>query len=162
MDYLSPDDVDFESMRSGGPGGQHGDRRATAVRLRVEINDIPVADEQRDFLRDHLPPRHRTKDNELIVENSDSRSQKRNRENALRQANEVIEQAIEEGQHQREAEKRKKRSEKRKSGGGGGEKDIKEEQRKRRRSETTDDLIEEAFEEDPDTMERYVEENDDE
>lgn len=156
MSVLTLDDVSFEATRSGGPGGQHGDRRSTSVRLRVEIDDIPVDDDQKEDLREHLPPRCKTKDDELIIENSDSRSQRQNRKNALRRANEVIDQALERARSKREKERRRRRS-RNKSGGGGGERDIKEELKKRRRSETTDDLLEQAFRQDPETIKEFLE-----
>lgn len=162
MGLLGMNDVEFESMRSGGPGGQHGDRRATAVRLRISIDEIPIKEERREDLRDYLPSRYLTEGDELIVQNGDTRSQRQNREKALEQANDAIRDALEQASDQREKQRRQRRV-KKSSGGGSGERDIKEEQKKRRRSETTDDLLEQAYEEDPETMESYVEddENDD-
>ncbi|MFB6345367.1 MAG: peptide chain release factor-like protein [bacterium] len=155
MSYLSMDQVDFETMRSGGPGGQHSDRRATAVRLRIPIEDVPVDDDQKKDLKCHLPPRLTTKDSEILIENGDSRSQRENRKNALEQLNEEIEAALKRGRRKREKKRRKQRLEN-KSGGGGGSKDIDEVQKKRRRSESTDDLLQEAFEQDPDGMKRFI------
>lgn len=150
--------VEFETMRSSGPGGQHANRSATAVRLRVPIDDLPLSDREKEFVREHLPPKNRTKDGELIVHVGTSRSQQENRKRALKTAAEEIDRALEvgrEGQRRRQRTRRIKQS---RRGGGGGERDIKEEQQKRRRAETTDDLLEEAYEEDPDLLGRYVEE----
>ncbi len=163
MEDLSEQDVDFESARSGGPGGQHGDRRATAVRLRVEFEDLPSTDEELEFVRDHLPPKNRTKDGELLVEIGGSRSQRENRKKALSVANEEIRKAIEKGRQQRRKKSYKKRVQRRTSGGGGGggNKDIHEVQKKRRRSETTDDLLEQAYEEAPELLEESADEEHD-
>lgn len=155
MENLTENDVDFQSARSGGPGGQHGDRRATAVRLRVDFEDLPVSDDELEFIREHLPPKNRTKDGELLVGIGGSRSQRENRKRALKVANEELEKAIEKGRQQQRKESYKKRVQRRSSGGGGGggDKDIHEERKKRRRSETTDDLLEQAYEEAPELLE---------
>lgn len=164
MTYLSESDVEFEAARSGGPGGQHGDRRATAVRLRVHFDDIPLNDEERGFLEEHLPPKNRTQDDELLVEIGGSRSQRENREQALKLANEEIEKALEAGRQARQEKKYKKRVRRRSAGGGaggGGEENLHEKRKKRRRSETTDDLLRQAYEQDPDLLGEYSESDED-
>lgn len=153
---LTEKDVEFETTRSGGPGGQNVNRRSTAVRLRASIDELPLSEEEKGFVQEHLPPKNRVKGGGIIVENADTRSQHQNRKRALEVANEVIQEAIERGRQAKKRRKRKKRIS-RGAGGGGGEKDIREEQKKRRRRETTDDLLEEAYSEDPDFMQRYLE-----
>lgn len=153
MTYLEESDVEFEAARSGGPGGQHGDRRATAVRLRVPFEDIPLNDEERKFFEENLPPKNRTKDDEMLVEIGGSRSQRQNRKKALEVANEEIEKALEAGRQARRKKNYKQRVQRRSAGGGsggGGEEDLHEKRKKRRRSETTDDLLEQAYEQAPD------------
>jgi ribosome-associated protein len=72
---------------SGGPGGQHANRSATAVRLRLDITASSLPDEVRSKLR------HRIGDHiEVVV--SDSRSQYRNRVLARRRMREKIEEAL--------------------------------------------------------------------
>jgi ribosome-associated protein len=156
---LKENQVEFEAMRSGGPGGQHGDRRATAVRLRVKISDLPLTDEKKEFLREYLPPKNKTKDNELIVQCGEHRSQKQNRKEALRLAQDEIEKAIQAGRQERDKKKHKRRYRKKGGGSGGDQEDIHEKQKKQRRAETTDDLLKEAYEQDPENMDRYFEEN---
>lgn len=163
---LTEDDVEFEAMRSGGPGGQNVDRRATAVRLRIAVDEVPLPEEERDFLREHLPPRRLTDSNEIIVENAEHRSQKQNRRRALEILNREIEEALEAGRRAREKQKRRRRAERGGgSGGGGGEgsdEDPGEQRRRRYRSETTDELLEEAYREDPDRLGKYLDGEDDE
>lgn len=157
MEDLTENDVDFETMRAGGPGGQNVDRRATAVRLRVRIEDLPLEDEKKAWVKEHLPPRHRTQDGEILVENADTRSQQKNRRRALDVANEQIQRAVERGRQARKQQQRKRRIERGRGGGDSGEEDIRETQKRRRRRETTDDLLEDAYEEAPDLIERYLE-----
>lgn len=156
---ITEDDVTFESTRSGGPGGQHANRRSTAVRLRARIDELPLTDEEKQFVHEYLPPKNRTKQGELLVENAEFRSQRQNRRRALEIANQEIEEAIENGRQAREKQRRKKRVEQSRGGGGGGSsrEDVRDKRRRRYRSESTEDLLEEALEEDPDTMKKYFE-----
>ncbi len=149
---LSENDVTFEFMRSGGPGGQHVNRRSTAVRLRVSLEDLPIQFSQKKDLRQHLPARLLTNDDEIIVENRESRSRQRNKEQALNTAAQEIDNALVRARQSRRSKKRKQRVQ---SGGGGGgqQEDIIEKQKKRRRAETTDDLLKQAYLEDPNLLE---------
>lgn len=158
MTYLEESDVEFEAARSGGPGGQHGDRRATAVRLRVPFEDIPLNDEERKFFEENLPPKNRTKDDEMLVEIGGSRSQRENRRKALEVANGEIEKALAAGRQARREKNYKKRVRRRSAGGGaggGGEENLHEKRKKRRRSETTDDLLQQAYEQAPELLQDY-------
>lgn len=149
---LNENDVEFETMKSGGPGGQNVNKRSTAARLRTSIENLSISDEDKKLVEDHLPPRYLTKDNQIIVENSEGRSQEENKDNALRIANEEIEKAIKRGKDQKaqEEHKRRARARQQKGGGGGGEENIKEKQKRKYRSETTEDLLKRAIEENPD------------
>jgi protein subunit release factor B len=159
---LSEDDVDFETMRAGGPGGQHGDRRATAVRLRISIDDLPLSDTEKRFVRKNLPPKNKTNEGELIVEYGGTRSQQRNRKKSLKIAVEEIETAIKAGVESVKSREHKQRNRGPSGGGGGGgHEDIEETQKKRRRSETTDDLLDEALQQDPEILDRFDETEED-
>jgi len=150
---ISKSDVEFEQTRSGGPGGQHANRRATAVRLRVQLENLPLDDREKKFVREHLPPRHLTDSGEIIIENAEHRSTEANRKSALKVLNEQLEIAIARGRSREKQRKRKKRINSPGGSGGGGSENIHEKQKKRLRSETTDDLLEQAYQEDPDLLE---------
>lgn len=159
MINLTESDVEFEMSRSGGPGGQNVDSRSTAVRARIRIEELPISDTKKEFVREHIPPKNRAGENEIFVENADHRSQHQNKSRALELLNEEINKAIKKGRQQLEKKKRKERLKRKKQGGGGGgTENIKEAKKKQFRQETMDDLLEQAYEEDPDTMEEYVEE----
>lgn len=155
MKTLSQDDVSFEAMRSGGPGGQHGDRRATAVRLRVAIEVLPLNDTEEAYVREHLPPKNRTGDGELIVRVGEHRSQAQNKKAALKYACDEIEEAIRTGKQAAEKEKHEQRAESN-SGGGGGSGDDEDKQKRQRRRKDTDDYLREAYEQDPETIEPFM------
>jgi len=71
----------------GGPGGQHANRNATAVRLRFDVASSSLPPEVRDRLRSLL-------DDVVEVIASDTRSQFRNRALARRRLKERIESAL--------------------------------------------------------------------
>lgn len=74
---------------SGGPGGQHANRSATAVRLRFDVTASSLPDEVRSRLSKRLGGL-------VEVSSSESRSQFRNRALARRQMREKLEAALEE------------------------------------------------------------------
>ena len=68
---------------SGGPGGQHANRTATAVRLRWDIAQSSLPDDVKDQLRDRMG-------NHVEVVVTESRSQFRNRALARQRLQEKI------------------------------------------------------------------------
>ena len=72
---------------SGGPGGQHANRNATAVRLRFDIAASSLPDETRSKLSSRLG-------NVVEVVAADSRSQFRNRAIARRRLRDKLETAL--------------------------------------------------------------------
>lgn len=74
---------------SGGPGGQHANRSATAVRLRFEVAGSSLPEEVRARISKHLG-------DTVEVTSAESRSQFRNRAIARRQLKEKLEKALKE------------------------------------------------------------------
>ena len=72
---------------SGGPGGQHANRSATAVRLRLDVAGSSLPNEIRSKLRDRIGEH-------VEVVATDSRSQWRNRAIARQRMREKIERAL--------------------------------------------------------------------
>lgn len=86
--YTIPGEDLRESFEtSGGPGGQHANRSATAVRLRFDIAGSSLPDEVRSKLRDRIGEYA-----EVLA--ADSRSQFRNRALARQRMREKIEKAL--------------------------------------------------------------------
>jgi ribosome-associated protein len=86
--YTIPgDELEEIFETSGGPGGQHANRSATAVRLRFDVTGSSLPHEARSRLTERL--------GEVVeVTASDSRSQFRNRAIARRRLKERIERAL--------------------------------------------------------------------
>lgn len=80
-------DESFET--SGGPGGQHANRSATAVRLRFEVAASSLPEEARARISKSLG-------DTVEVTSSESRSQFRNRAIARRHLKEKLEEALKE------------------------------------------------------------------
>lgn len=90
---IDDNDIQWAFIRASGPGGQHVNKAATAVQLRLNVDQNP-----------NLPPdiRHRLKriagnrmaaDGTLIIDARRFRSQSRNREDALTRVAELIRKA---------------------------------------------------------------------
>ena len=90
---LTEQDITFRAMRASGPGGQHVDHRSTKVQVRVCIADLPVDSASKNRIREKLASRI-TNSDELIVENDERRSQRRNKEAALERLNELLNEAL--------------------------------------------------------------------
>jgi ribosome-associated protein len=75
-------EIDFSAMHSGGPGGQHVNKVASAVQLKF---DIP-ASSLPDYLKERLLQQNDSrisKDGILTIKAQQHRSQKKNKDNAL-------------------------------------------------------------------------------
>ncbi|MEX0689905.1 MAG: peptide chain release factor-like protein [Candidatus Paceibacterota bacterium] len=154
-DFLHEGDVKFEMTKSSGPGGQNVNKRSTAVRLRILLENIPITDEEKELVKNNISPRFITKEEEIIVENSEGRSQQENKNNALSIANKEIERSIQKGENRKSEQEHKNRVKSRKGKSGGSKENIKDVQKKRIRSETTEDLLKQAMEDDIDIENKF-------
>lgn len=76
-------EIELVSSRSGGAGGQHVNKTDTRITVRWNVkNTIAFNEEQKNRLLENLKSRLTT-DGDLIIHNSESRSQQQNREMAL-------------------------------------------------------------------------------
>ncbi|HTS88991.1 MAG TPA: alternative ribosome rescue aminoacyl-tRNA hydrolase ArfB [Gemmatimonadales bacterium] len=76
-------ELDFRASRSGGPGGQHVNTSSTRIELWWDaVHSLSLSPEERDRLLRNLATRL-TEDGRLRIVASASRSQARNREEAL-------------------------------------------------------------------------------
>ncbi len=89
------DDSEIEErfIRASGPGGQHVDRAATAVQLRLDVrNSSSLPDDVRGRLI-RLAGRRVTEEGVLIIEAGRFRSQSRNRQDAMDRLVDLVRQA---------------------------------------------------------------------
>ncbi len=87
-------ELDIATSRAGGAGGQHVNKTDSRVTVRWNVhNTLALTDLQRSRVLSFL--QHKlTADGDLIVHNSESRSQGQNKENALRQLVEIVRRAL--------------------------------------------------------------------
>lgn len=96
MSTKVPDDeIEFRASRSGGPGGQHANRRATRVEARWNVKESPsLSEEERDRILRRLEGRI-ANDGTLRVVAEEERSQHRNRQLATQRLRELVAKALE-------------------------------------------------------------------
>jgi ribosome-associated protein len=82
---LSIDESEIEEqfIRSSGPGGQKINKTSSAVQLRFDVRNSPSLPEEVRNRLENLAGNRMTEDGVLIIEASQHRSQKRNREDAF-------------------------------------------------------------------------------
>ena len=87
-------ELSFKAIRSSGAGGQHVNKTASKVELTYSLNDSVVFDDdQKERLISNLKSRL-TKDNVLILQCDESRSQHKNKALVIERFLELIRQAL--------------------------------------------------------------------
>ncbi|RSK42782.1 alternative ribosome rescue aminoacyl-tRNA hydrolase ArfB [Hymenobacter perfusus] len=87
-------ELQFQTSRSSGPGGQNVNKVESRVELRFRLLDSQLlTDEQKETLLQKLASRL-TAESELLVVAQEDRSQLRNKETALRKFHELLSKAL--------------------------------------------------------------------
>jgi ribosome-associated protein len=87
-------ELEITTSRSGGAGGQHVNKTDTRITIRWNIKATQaLADEQKQLVLEKLASRI-TQDGDLVINNSESRSQQQNKKNALNNLAAVIRNAL--------------------------------------------------------------------
>jgi ribosome-associated protein len=91
--WLDESELEFNFVRSSGPGGQKVNKVATAVQLRFDLDENETLPEAVKARLRRLAGRRLTKDDVLIIESSEERTQERNRTQAVERLVELIRRA---------------------------------------------------------------------
>lgn len=83
------------TSRSSGPGGQHVNKTETRVTIELDVDALPLTDDQKQLIRTRLGGRI-TKTGILRVTSQAERSQLANRDRALARMEELLRDALEE------------------------------------------------------------------
>ncbi len=118
---LDENELSFQFVRAGGPGGQHVNKVATAVQVRFDVRNSPSLPED---VRERLQRIARKKINDdgvLVIEARRHRSQLRNREDAVERLVTLVRRATEKPKKRRRTRptaqsKRRRLSDKKKRG----------------------------------------------
>ena len=87
-------ELEIIASRSGGAGGQHVNKTSTRVSVRWNIKTTTaLTQEQKEYILEKLQSRV-TENDDLIIHNSESRSQAQNKKNALNNLAAIIRNAL--------------------------------------------------------------------
>jgi ribosome-associated protein len=91
---IPPEELDFQTARSGGPGGQNVNKTESKVVLRYDVRrSRSLTEDQRLLLMERLAGRL-TKSGELVLHSSRHREQQRNLEAARERMLEILQLAL--------------------------------------------------------------------
>lgn len=92
---IDEDELHFDFIRSGGPGGQNVNKVATAVQLRFNVRESPSLGLEVKERLIKLAGNRMTEEGVLIIEAKRTRSQEKNRLDAIQRLVTLIQQAAE-------------------------------------------------------------------
>lgn len=91
---IPANELEISTSRSGGKGGQHVNKTETKVTIRWNVkNSVALDENKKERVMWNIQSKL-TKDGDIIVNNSESRSQQQNKENALNILAQIIRKAL--------------------------------------------------------------------
>lgn len=84
----------FETSRSGGPGGQHANKTETRVTLRFSVNNSLALRADEKIRLQKVWAKKLTEEGELLISDESSRSQAANREEVVKRFFQLLEKAL--------------------------------------------------------------------
>lgn len=90
--YIPETEIEMKAVGAQGPGGQNVNKVATAIQLFFDINSSSLPEKHKEKLL-CLSDRRITRDGLVVIKASNYRTQKKNKEDALRRLREFIREA---------------------------------------------------------------------
>lgn len=123
---VDENDIEYNAVRSAGPGGQNVNKVSTAIQIHFDIDKIENMTAAMRSRLVKLAGSKLNKENCIVIKAQDQRTQERNKESALNRLIELIKKAAVEpkkrkpkkrskASHQKRLNEKKKQSEKKKS-----------------------------------------------
>ena len=123
---VDENDIEYNAVRSAGPGGQNVNKVSTAIQIHFDIDKIENMTDAMRVRLVILAGSKLNKENCIVIKAQDQRTQERNKENALNRLIELIKKAAIEpkkrkprkrskASHQKRLNEKKKQSDKKKS-----------------------------------------------
>jgi ribosome-associated protein len=113
QEYIINDsEYQIKAIRSSGPGGQHVNKVSTGISLKFDIEESSLPDDVKERLK-VLADARITKDGVIVIKSTNSRSQEKNKTEAIARLQSLIQEALIEPKKRKKTKPSKMAKEKR-------------------------------------------------